>query len=149
MRRSHALALATLAITLTACGGAKDAPADGAASDAATAAPPPAAPANFDPSSITAAELALGDSLYHGLIGATSCQACHGADGKQATVAPDLTDGEWLHSDGSFEGIYKTVETGVMQPKQYTSVMPPYGGVPLTPDKTRAVAAYVYKLGHP
>lgn len=92
--------------------------------------------------------LALGDSLYHGLIGATSCQACHGADGAQGTVAPILTDAEWLHSDGSWEGIYKTVVAGVSQPKQYQSVMPAYGGIPMSPEHTRAVTAYVYKLGH-
>jgi hypothetical protein len=27
--------------------------------------------------------------------------------------------------------------------------MPPFGGAPLTPDKHRAVAAYVYSLSHP
>jgi mono/diheme cytochrome c family protein len=141
-----AVATATLTATLAACTGAKDAPADGS-SAAATATP--ATTASLDPATITDAELALGDSLYHGLIGATSCQACHGADGKQATVAPDLTDAEWLHSDGSFEGIYNTIKTGVMAPKKFTGVMPPFGGAPLDAAKHRAVAAYVYRLGHP
>jgi hypothetical protein len=27
--------------------------------------------------------------------------------------------------------------------------MPPTGGIPLTPDQVRAVAAYVYALSHP
>lgn len=104
---------------------------------------------SFDPADITPAMLALGDSLYHGLIGAVSCQACHGADGKQATIAPNLTDGEWLHSDGSWQAIYTTITNGVMSPKQFGSVMPPFGGAPMTPEQTRAVAAYVYKLSRP
>lgn len=136
-----------VAVALAACTGAKDAPA--ADASAATADAAPVTTASLDPATITDAELALGDSLYHGLIGATSCQACHGADGKQATVAPDLTDAEWLHSDGSFEGIYTTIKTGVMAPKKFTGVMPPFGGAPLDGPKHRAVAAYVYRLGHP
>ena len=138
--------------TLVACGGGDSAAGGTSERDADASGregAAPATPASFDPASITAAEVALGDSVYHGLIGATSCQACHGADGKQATVAPDLTDGEWLHSDGSFEGIYNTIKTGVMQPKKYSGVMPPYGGTPIEPARHRAVAAYVYKLSHP
>ncbi len=108
----------------------------------------PAAVVSWEPSEITPQMLALGDSLYHGLIGATSCQSCHGADGAQATVAPNLTDAEWLHSDGSWEGIHTTLKTGVMSPKQYSSIMPPYGGAPLKPEQSRAVSAYVYRLSH-
>jgi mono/diheme cytochrome c family protein len=130
-----------------ACGGAKDAASDTPPAAEEPAAPPAAA-ASFDPASITDAELALGDSVFHGLIGATSCQSCHGADGAQGTVAPNLTDAEWLHGDGSFEAIHKTIETGVMTPKQYSSIMPPYGGAPLDAAKHRAVAAYVYRLSH-
>lgn len=137
-------------VLATACGGSKDAASAGAAggSDAPAAEAAPVSN-NFDPSSITDAEVALGDSLFHGLIGATSCQACHGATANQGTVAPDLTDKEWLHSDGSFEGIYKTIQTGVMVPKKFTTVMPPFGGAPLDPHKHRAVAAYVFRLSHP
>ena len=136
----------SLLLSAVACGGgaASDAAASGSASSAATA-----DVASWDPKEITPQMLALGDSLFHGLIGATSCQACHGADAKQGTVAPDLTDAEWLHSDGSWEGIHTTVKSGVMTPKQFTSIMPPYGGAPLTLTQSRAVAAYVYSLSHP
>lgn len=150
MRRSTSLpAVSSLALLLlsAACGGGEGGtPGDSPQGGAAEA--PPAAAASFDPATITPAMLALGDSLFHGLIGATSCQACHGADGAQATVAPNLTDAEWLHSDGSWEGIFNTVKSGVSTPKQFTSMMPPWGGVPMTDDQTRAVAAYVYKLSH-
>lgn len=129
---------------LTACGGG-DAPADSAAAPAAT---PAKAGVSFDPASITPAMVALGDSIFHGKIGASSCQACHGVGGQNGAAAPNLTDAEWLHSDGSLEGIYKTIKSGVMAPKQFSSVMPPYGGVMLTDDKTIAVASYVYSLSH-
>lgn len=145
MRFAHQLSLAAIVIA-AACGGG-DKPAEGAADASAAAAS--VDPASLDPKSITPQELALGDSLFHGLIGATSCQACHGPDAKGGTVAPNLTDAEWLHSDGSFGAIYKQIETGVSQPKQYMGVMPPFGGAPLTPEKHRAVAAYVYSLSHP
>lgn len=136
--------LALAAILLAACGGDKGA-APAPSDDAAT---PAAVAVSFDVKDITPARLALGDSLFHGLIGATSCQACHGADGAQGTMAPNLTDAEWLHSDGSLEGIYKTIESGVMAPKVYSSMMPPFGGAPMTPEQTLAVASYVYTLGH-
>jgi mono/diheme cytochrome c family protein len=145
MRNPIRFAFATI-LVIAACGGGEQSSADTAAAGTAVAA---VDPATLDPATITPQELALGDSLFHGLIGATSCQACHGPDGKGGTVAPDLTDATWLHSDGSYGAIYKQIETGVMQPKQYMGVMPPFGGAPLTPDKHRAVAAYVYSLGHP
>lgn len=132
---------------LAACGGGGAEKAAEPASGGASAAPAAEA-VSWDPKDITPQMLALGDSLFHGLIGATSCQSCHGADGAQATVAPNLTDAEWLHSDGSWEGIHTTIKTGVMTPKQFTSIMPPYGGAPLKLEQSRAVAAYVYKLSH-
>jgi mono/diheme cytochrome c family protein len=104
--------------------------------------------ASFDPGTITPAEIALGDSLFHGLIGAVSCQACHGADAKGGPAAANLTDSVWLHSDGSFEAIYKQIETGVSTPKVAVGMMPPFGGAPMTPAQHRAVAAYVYSLSH-
>ncbi|MBI5600674.1 MAG: cytochrome c [Gemmatimonadetes bacterium] len=145
MRHPIRFALAAV-LVIAACGGGADQSGDSAAAGTTVAA---VDPATLDPATITPQELALGDSLFHGLIGATSCQACHGPDGKGGTVAPDLTDSTWLHSDGSYGAIYKQIETGVMQPKQYMGVMPPFGGAPLTPEKHRAVAAYVYRLSNP
>ncbi len=131
-------------VLLVACGsGDSTAGASGGA-----AAATPVVQASFDPSTITPAMVALGDSLFHGKIGASSCQACHGVGGKAGAAAPDLTDAEWLHSDGSWQNIYNTVKSGVMAPKQFSSVMPPYGGVVLTEERTRAVAAYVYRVSH-
>lgn len=150
MRRVRALPLVILVAvgaTLVACGDSKSA--SGASGerdgDDAKAA---AVPTSFDPKSITPTEIALGDSVFHGLKGAASCQACHGPKADQGTVAPNLTDAEWLHSDGSFEGIYNTIKSGVMAPKKFSGVMPPFGGAPLDAAQHRAVAAYVYSLGH-
>ncbi len=134
------------AVALAACGGGGgDAAPSSAASSAATT---PVAQASFDPASITLAQIALGDSIFHGKIGASSCQACHGPGGAAGAAAPNLTDAEWLHSDGSYEGIANTIKSGVMSPKQFSSVMPPYGGVMLPDDRWRAVAAYVYSISH-
>lgn len=146
MRVFTTVSFASIILAVACGGGDKAADKDSDDSVATTAA---VDPASLDPKTITQQELALGDSLFHGLIGATSCQACHGPEAKGGTVAPDLTDKEWLHSDGSFGAIYHQIETGVSQPKQYLGVMPPYGGAPLTPEKHRAVAAYVYSLSHP
>ena len=146
MRLSYAVVILALS---AACGGDSAKTADSTGTSGGDAAPVAAAGGgSFDPSTITPAMLALGDSLFHGLIGATSCQACHGPGGDQGTVAPILTDAEWLHGDGSYENIYNTIVSGVMAPKQFSSVMPPYGGIPMPEDRTRAVAAYVYKLSH-
>jgi mono/diheme cytochrome c family protein len=143
MRR---LLSASLLVLTAACGG--DADDDDPRESPGSKAREEAAEHSWDPSTITPQMVALGDSLFHGLIGATSCQACHGADGAQAVVAPNLTDSEWLHSDGSWEGIHTTIKSGVMSPKQFSSIMPPFGGAPLTIGQSRAVAAYVYKLSH-
>lgn len=136
------------AVTVAACGGGSDQPGAGDAAGSGDAPATPAMTVSFDPASITDADLALGDSIFHGLIGATSCQSCHGAKGVNGAAAPSLADANWLHSDGSFEGIANTIKNGVMQPKEFSGVMPPYGGAPLDPQKHRAVAAYVYRLSH-
>ncbi|HRN53756.1 MAG TPA: c-type cytochrome [Gemmatimonadaceae bacterium] len=143
--RARSLSLAA-AVALAACGGGDSAPA--AASGSAASGGTPVAQASWDPATITPAQIALGDSIFHGKIGASSCQACHGADGAAGIAAPNLIDGEWLHSDGSYEGIANTIKAGVMAPKQFSSVMPPYGGVMLTEERWRAVSAYVYTISH-
>lgn len=135
----------TLLLAAVACGAKDD---DSSASKRDDDKTPTAENVSWDPKEITPQMLALGDSLFHGLIGATSCQACHGPEANQGTVAPNLTDAEWLHSDGSWEGIYNTVKSGVSMPKQFSSMMPPFGGAPLSLTQSRAVTAYVYRLSH-
>lgn len=138
---------AALVAALVACGGGgEQAEADEDEDDKPEA---PAAATGFDPSTITPAMVALGDSVFHGLAGAGACMSCHGEDATGPTgVAPNLKDAEWLHSDGSWEGIFKTVQSGVMAPKKHSSVMLPMGGTNLAPEHLRAVTAYVYSLSH-
>jgi mono/diheme cytochrome c family protein len=98
--------------------------------------------------SITRALVARGDSVYHGRIAAGNCYTCHGPTGKGTPSGPDLTDGQWLDCDGSYESLVNVIAKGVPRPKRYPIPMPPTGGVPLTPDQVRAAAAYVYSLSH-
>jgi mono/diheme cytochrome c family protein len=97
------------------------------------------------PAAVTPAEIAQGDSIFHG---PGNCYACHGANA-QGAVGPNLTDAEWIHSDGSYDAIVKQVTTGVPQSESKSGIpMPPKGGSTITDDQVKAVAAYVYSLSH-
>ena len=93
--------------------------------------------------------IARGDSIYHGRIAAGNCYVCHGPAGEGTLRGPPLADHEWLDCDGSYQSIVRVVANGVPHPRRYPNGMPPTGGIPLTPDQVRAVAAYVYALSHP
>jgi len=110
---------------------------------AASTAPLPVPPGS------SAAAVALGQRVFVGQVGGAPCSGCHGSDGKGTPLGPDLTAGKWLWSDGSPRGIEKTIATGVPNPKNYRSPMPPMGGAQLSPEQLKAVAAYVWALGHP
>ena len=98
----------------------------------------------------TPAQLALGDSVFHGRVGGALCFVCHGPSGKGVTgTGPDLTDTEWLNADGSIASIEKVIAEGVAKPKKAPAPMPPKGGGQLTDSQIKAVAAYVYSLSHP
>lgn len=100
------------------------------------------------PPGATQDQVALGDRIFHGKAAGGMCTACHGTNGGGSPLGPDLTKNKWQWSDGSWEGITKTITTGVMQPKQYRSPMPPNGGSQLTPEQARAVGAYVWAISH-
>lgn len=105
------------------------------------------APRSAAADSITPAMSARGDSVFHGKLAGGTCHVCHGEDAKgTAGLAPDLTAGKWLNGDGSYAFIVSTVQKGVPSPKESPAAMPPMGGVNLTADQVRAVAAYVYSL---
>jgi glucose/arabinose dehydrogenase/cytochrome c553 len=93
-------------------------------------------------------QLALGRRIFHGQAAGATCAGCHGADGIGTPVGPDLTNGEWLWSDGSLKGIAATIKDGVAKPKRHPGAMPPYGGIELKDSDLDAVAAYVWALGH-
>jgi mono/diheme cytochrome c family protein len=97
------------------------------------------------PAAVTPAAITLGDSLFHSK---GNCYACHGANA-QGAVGPNLTDAEWIHSDGSYDAIVKQITTGVTAEESKSKIpMPPKGGSTITDDEVKAVAAYVYSLSH-
>jgi cbb3-type cytochrome c oxidase subunit III len=97
------------------------------------------------PAAVTPAAIAKGDTIFHktGL-----CYACHGSNAEGA-VGPNLTDGEWLQGDGSYDMIVATVTSGIPAEKAKKGIaMPPKGGSSISDEDVKAVAAYVYSLGH-
>ena len=117
------------------------APPEGVKKDAGTADLPV-------PPGSTKEAVGLGNAVYHAQVGAATCTGCHGADGSGTALGPSLTSGKYVWSDGSLEGIRKTVAEGVAKPKNYRAPMPPMGGAQLTPDQLSAVSAYVWAIGH-
>jgi len=102
------------------------------------------------PAGATSAMVALGKRIYQGEVGGAACTGCHGGNGEGTTLGPPLVgkNKKWLWSDGSFAGIAKTITNGVSQPKEFRSPMPPMGGAQLTPEQTKALAAYVWSVNH-
>jgi mono/diheme cytochrome c family protein len=80
------------------------------------------------------------------------CAACHGATAKGTVLAPDLTDGEWIHLDGGQDAdsllasMARLVKAGVAQPTKYPAPMPPMGGAQLSDAEILAVSRYVLSL---
>lgn len=81
--------------------------------------------------------------------GKGNCAACHGRDAKGTPLGPDLTDGEWLHIDGTLAEIAAIIRSGVLEPKKYPAPMPPLGGARLRDAEIDAVARYVHELQPP
>lgn len=97
------------------------------------------------PAGVTKEMVAQGGALF---AGQGLCMACHGQDARGLpNLGADLTDDEWLQSDGSYDGILKTIMDGVSGDKSSTgTVMPPKGGSNLSEAQLKAVAAYVWSL---
>ena len=114
---------------------------------AATATPVLAQVPDSLPAGVTAAMIEQGKKLFHGQ---ATCATCHGQDAKGLPgLGVNLTDREWLHSDGSYDAIVKQIETGVPAGESKSGiVMPPKGGSGITDAQVRAVAAYVWSLSH-
>lgn len=97
------------------------------------------------PEGVTSRMVAEGEAIFHGV---GFCYACHGEGGTgMAQLGADLTDGEWTHTDGSYQGLVERIGRGVRAEESASGVpMPPRGGGRLTDDQLRAVAAYVWAL---
>jgi mono/diheme cytochrome c family protein len=102
---------------------------------------------------LTTASIAMGDSIFH----ANACARCHGPTAHGAANGPTLVKGDsakWLHSNGSYEGIIKTITTGVpkdsLSDKTRRFQMNPRGSSPpISDDAVKPVAGYIWKLNHP
>lgn len=105
------------------------------------------AAAQETPEAVTPEAISQGETLFKG---AGLCGACHGASAKGIpNLGADLTDDEWLHSDGTFEGILESIVDGVSSDKSSSgTVMPPKGGSALSDEQLEAVAAYVWSLSN-
>lgn len=128
----------------------------GAANAALTAAPKSevgqpaeaaAAPTALPPG-ISAQQVALGRAIYLGQAKGGTCLGCHGSDGKGSSAGASLVGPSYLWSDGSVDGLAKTITEGVSKPKKTSDAMPALGGAALSPEDVKAVAAYVWTLGH-
>jgi mono/diheme cytochrome c family protein len=99
------------------------------------------------PAGVTKEMIAKGKTVY---AGAGICSSCHGPNGGGIpNLGANLNDGEWLHSDGSLEGITKTVMSGVTAQESSSGVpMPAKGGTNISDDDVKAVSAYVWSLSH-
>jgi mono/diheme cytochrome c family protein len=78
----------------------------------------------------------------------TVCSACHGPGGAGSALGPQLSDDAWLHISGEYDEIVGTIQTGVPNPIEFASPMPPLGGGSFNTEEVRALAAYVFALSH-
>jgi tetratricopeptide (TPR) repeat protein len=103
------------------------------------------------PDSVTAARVLAGSELFNG----GSCVACHAAAGRGiGQRAPDLSDIEWLHSMGDFDGIFQTIFWGVPKDRMKAVTprpfeMHPRGGMNIDREQMKALAAYVWTVSRP
>jgi mono/diheme cytochrome c family protein len=139
-----------LGLGLVACGGssgdgteAADAPAETSETPAET----PASVAMELPDGVTAEMVDQGRQIFSG---AGICFTCHGQAGEgMPNLGANLTDGEWIHSDGSYEGIVATITDGVTAQKSTSgSPMVARGGTNLNDEQVAAAAAYVWTLSN-
>jgi mono/diheme cytochrome c family protein len=142
---------ALAAVALAACGG--DAAEEGAAFEEVpepvveepVAEEPVGGAMGQAPEGATPEMVTEGQQIFTGV---GNCYTCHGPDGTGTTLAPDLTDDEWINIDGTYAAIQEVVRTGVPQPVQHPAPMAAMGGAQLSDQQVQAVSAYVYSLSH-
>ncbi len=97
------------------------------------------------PEGVTMEMIEKGKTVY---AGAGICSSCHAPDGSGIpSLGANLKDDEWLHSDGSYDGITQSIMKGVTAQESSSGVpMPAKGGTGISDDDVKAVAAYVWTL---
>lgn len=97
------------------------------------------------PEGVTMAMVDEGRTVYEG---AGICSSCHGPQGEGIpNLGANLTDEEWIHSEGDYEGIVQTVMQGVTAEESTSGVpMPARAGTNISDEQVRAAAAYVWTL---
>jgi mono/diheme cytochrome c family protein len=90
----------------------------------------------------------VGDSLFNNF----SCRRCHGENGTAGRNGPDLTDADWVQTDGSLAGIREVIFWGVRRADFSDTSrrfeMNPAGGIHLEWGEFDALAAYVWSLSN-
>lgn len=103
------------------------------------------------PDSVTPQRVLDGSNLYND----GSCVVCHSVGGRGiGERAPDLSDIEWLHSEGDFDGIFGTIFWGVSKDEMKAVAprpfeMHPRGGMNVDREQMKALAAYVWTVSRP
>ncbi len=103
-----------------------------------------------DRESVSPAAEVEGDAQGAAAWAAGMCAKCHTSNGKGGPRAPDLTDNEWLHCDGTVGGIRAVLLSGVPRDK-FHDPSRPFEMNPVTnlvPDEKdlNALAVYVHRL---
>ncbi len=99
------------------------------------------------PAGVTPEMVDKGKAIF---AGTGNCYACHGQNA-QGMLGPttNLTDAQWVHSDGSYPKITEYIKSGVTKEQSKSGIpMPPRGGSKISDEEVSLVAAYVYSLSH-
>ncbi len=129
-------AFALLLAVVPACA----APAAGGGPAAPGAPPVAAAP------TVTPQMLAQGSSIFGG---PGRCTSCHGQGGVGTSLAPNLTDNEWIWINPAqplVPQLEPLIRNGIPQPRQYGFPMPAMGGANLNETQITNLSAYVASL---
>ncbi|MGJ4929025.1 hypothetical protein ACQR1I_05000 [Bradyrhizobium sp. HKCCYLS2038] len=92
------------------------------------------------PSGFTREHILLGDRIFHGEAANGQCSVCHAIDGKGTPNGNDLTAGMFVWSDGSVNGVKRTILHNM-------EVAPGRDG-DLDLADVEAVSAYVWAISH-
>jgi len=107
-----------------------------------------------NPGFVLIADSVAGDVLFRRK---GKCLSCHGLAGAGiAALGPDLRDSVWLHGDGSFAFIQRTIMEGIARPKVASIGMPAFAraanvsasalSTTLSAEEIYHISAYVYTL---